>query len=99
MANDSEVFIPDQVQPAAPAAPASAQAPAEIEALIQKHAARTGVDANFLRRQLQTENAFKPTGTSSKGAQGIAQIMPATAQAFIRNFDALQPVAPFRLTL
>ena len=45
-------------------------------AMAQKY----GLDPNIFVRQMAQENRFRPTGTSSAGAEGIAQIMPATAR-------------------
>jgi Transglycosylase SLT domain len=46
---------------------------------IDKAATETGVDRNFFTRLLWRESLFDPNAVSPKGAQGIAQFMPDTA--------------------
>jgi hypothetical protein len=48
-------------------------------AAIDKASAETGVDRNFFTRLLWRESLFDPNAVSPKGAQGIAQFMPDTA--------------------
>ena len=50
--------------------------------MIDAAAAKYHVDPNFLARVLWQENRFRPEGTSTAGAQGIAQFMPATAARY-----------------
>ena len=44
------------------------------------HANRTGIPVNDVLRQINAESAFNPNIVSPKGAQGLMQIMPATAR-------------------
>jgi Transglycosylase SLT domain len=46
---------------------------------IDKASAESGVDRNFFTRLLWRESLFDPNAVSPKGAQGIAQFMPDTA--------------------
>ena len=50
-----------------------------VDALITAAAAREGVGAHLVRQVMQRESAFNPCAVSPKGAQGLMQLMPATA--------------------
>jgi soluble lytic murein transglycosylase-like protein len=54
-------------------------APAELEMMIQNQASKQGVDANLLKAVIKNESNFNPKAVSSVGAQGLMQLMPATA--------------------
>jgi soluble lytic murein transglycosylase-like protein len=47
--------------------------------LIQSAAAKYGLDANVLKGLIKQESGFNPNAGSSAGAQGLTQLMPATA--------------------
>lgn len=47
---------------------------------IERAATDEGLDPHFLARLLWKESLFEPSALSPKGAQGIAQFMPGTAQ-------------------
>ena len=49
------------------------------EAEIQAAAQRNGVDPALLRNLVRAESNFNPNATSGAGAQGLTQLMPATA--------------------
>jgi len=53
---------------------------APFEAAIDEHARSQGVAADLVRAVIQVESAFNPTAVSVKGAMGLMQLMPATAQ-------------------
>ncbi|MGE0863651.1 MAG: lytic transglycosylase domain-containing protein [Vicinamibacterales bacterium] len=53
---------------------------AKYEASISEHSRRMGVSADLVRAVIQVESAFNPTAVSAKGAMGLMQLMPATAQ-------------------
>jgi len=53
---------------------------APFEASISEHARRQGVAADLVRAVIQVESAFNPTAVSNKGAMGLMQLMPTTAQ-------------------
>jgi soluble lytic murein transglycosylase-like protein len=59
-----------------------ALAPRETDKLIAKAARTQSVSADLLRAVVRQESAFRPCAVSEKGAQGLMQLMPATAAAF-----------------
>ena len=61
----------------------------EVESLIGDTAEKQGLSADLLRGVMRQESGFRPCAVSPKGAMGLMQLMPATAEQFgIRNpFD------------
>jgi hypothetical protein len=60
----------------------SAQAKADpdgYDAIINKYAAEFSLDPKLLRAMIVTESGYNPDAVSPKGAQGLMQLMPATA--------------------
>ncbi|MEO8258305.1 MAG: lytic transglycosylase domain-containing protein [Acidobacteriota bacterium] len=54
--------------------------------LILEHARRNDVRNDLVRAVVQVESGFNPLARSPKGAAGLMQLMPATAQRFgVRN--------------
>ncbi|MEJ8571034.1 lytic transglycosylase domain-containing protein [Microbaculum marinum] len=74
-AAQAEESPPDGVETAAPAPPSRA----DICAYIEQAAGDHGLPVSFLTRLIWRESSFRPWVVSPKGAQGIAQFMPATA--------------------
>lgn len=69
------------VQPGlVPAGGAPAGTPASFEPLIEQAAAREQLDPAIVRSVIQHESGFDPSATSPAGAQGLMQLMPATAE-------------------
>lgn len=52
---------------------------ADLDAYFKEAASTYGVDENLLRSIARAESNFNPSATSSAGAMGIMQMMPATA--------------------
>jgi soluble lytic murein transglycosylase-like protein len=63
--------------------------------VADQEAARQQLDPAVLRAVIQQESAFKPCAVSPKGAMGLMQLMPETADRFhvTDPFDAEQNVA------
>lgn len=70
-----------QYEPAALYIPIHTKA-AHYSPLINDIAQETGVNANLLHAMIQVESAYNPSATSSKGAQGLMQLIPSTAERF-----------------
>lgn len=68
---------PASPQPSPQSPPSGA--PMAYQPIINSAAEKTGTDPQTLTRVLGTESNFNPNAVSPKGAQGIAQFMPATA--------------------
>ena len=68
--------------------------PVPFRAEIDRAAVQSGVDARFVEAIIAAESAFDPHAVSKKGAQGLMQLMPATADRFeVRNvWDPLQNI-------
>jgi soluble lytic murein transglycosylase-like protein len=64
------------------------------DAAISDHARQQGVAEDLVRAVIQVESAFNPNAVSHKGAMGLMQLMPATAQELgVRNpFDPEQNI-------
>lgn len=54
----------------------------DYKALAQKMASEFGVDPNIAIKLMATESSNDPNAVSSKGAQGLMQLMPATAAQY-----------------
>lgn len=55
-------------------------APGRLEEIIRSAADRYGIDPNFVRAVIKAESDFNTQARSSKGAQGLMQLMPDTAR-------------------
>jgi soluble lytic murein transglycosylase-like protein len=56
--------------------------PSAYDRLIQQTARAYGVDAALVKAVMHAESAFNPYATSRKGASGLMQLMPATAERY-----------------
>ena len=54
-------------------------ATAELEQLIEQNSKQHGVKGDLIRAVINQESGNRPCAVSSKGAQGLMQLMPATA--------------------
>ena len=54
----------------------------EVDALVGQTATREGVSPDLLRGVMKQESGFRPCAVSSKGAMGLMQLMPETAEQF-----------------
>jgi soluble lytic murein transglycosylase-like protein len=75
--------------------PVSTRRSAPFEGIIEEHSNAHGVDANLVRAVIQAESAFNPRAVSHKGAMGLMQLMPATAQSY-NVLDAFDPAENIR---
>ena len=66
----------------------------EFDSHIQAAAVMHGVAVDLIRAVIQVESEFDPFAVSSKGAQGLMQLMPFTARRFgvFDPFDARQNI-------
>ncbi len=66
----------------------------EIKSLVARVAARTSVSAELIHSVMRQESAFKPCAISARGAMGLMQLMPGTAEELGVNnaFDPEQNV-------
>jgi soluble lytic murein transglycosylase-like protein len=69
-------------QPAQPDPTCDPIAEPELTTLIKDAATREGLQPNLVRAVIQKESAARPCAISPKGAQGLMQLMPATADQF-----------------
>ena len=58
----------------------TAHGPVDFERLVAEAAQRHGLDPALVRAVVGVESGFEPQAVSSKGAQGLMQLMPATAR-------------------
>ena len=79
---------------APPIGPPSQDAVARYDPIIRAAAGRYGVSARLVHAVVATESAYNPSAVSPKGAQGLMQLMPATAKRYgvTDSFDATQNI-------
>jgi soluble lytic murein transglycosylase-like protein len=56
--------------------------PSKYDPIIERYAAKYGVDSTLVRAVIQVESDFNPMCVSNKGARGLMQLMPATAKRY-----------------
>ena len=69
--------------------------PEKIREIVDEGAKQSGLDADLVRAVVRTESAYNPWATSTKGAQGLMQLMPSVQTQFgVTNpYDPKQNVA------
>lgn len=92
VAGDVQAVVSDEVVEEVVAEMAAAPPGQDIEALVVAAARRHGLDPALVRAVVAVESAFQPRAVSPKGAQGLMQLMPATARSLgvVDPFDAGQ---------
>lgn len=61
---------------------ASSLPPEEVDRLVHQAATRSQVDPKLIHAIIQAESDYNPNAVSNKGAMGLMQLIPATAQRF-----------------
>lgn len=70
--------------------PGYARNPAEFEPIINSCSREFGVDSSLVKAVIHAESGYNPNAVSPKGAQGLMQLMPKTAQG-LKVADSLNP--------
>lgn len=87
---------PDEIRRDAPAvaapAPVAVSSASELERMAIAAAERYGLEPSLVLAVIAVESAFQPQAVSHRGAQGLMQLMPATA-AELGVADAFDPAA------
>ncbi len=75
-------------------APSRATVDSPWDQLIDRHASEFGVRSDLVRAVIHVESGFNPRARSNKGAMGLMQLMPATAEELgVRNpYDPAQNI-------
>jgi soluble lytic murein transglycosylase-like protein len=69
--------------------------PAEFDPIINSCAMEFGVDKSLVKAVIHAESGYNPNALSSKGAAGLMQLMPGTAQNLKVN-DSFNPTDNIR---
>ena len=64
--------------------------PTDLAEMVEAAARRHGLDPELVRAVVAVESGFRPNAVSPKGAQGLMQLMPATAKS-LGVKDAFDP--------
>jgi soluble lytic murein transglycosylase-like protein len=89
-ANASPFFEPGFPVTASLLADCDPMPPDQLDGLIQDSAKKEGVSPNLVHAVIEQESAARPCAVSYSGAQGLMQLMPATAEQFEVK-DAFDP--------
>jgi len=68
---------PSQLSPAIPCDPVPQP---ELSKMIDEVSQKSGIDAALVKEVARQESGFRPCAVSSKGAEGLMQLMPATQE-------------------
>lgn len=63
---------------------------ANVDELIETFGEKYGIDSDFIKAIIKQESGFNPKATSKKGAMGLMQLMPKTAES-LGVLDAYNP--------
>jgi soluble lytic murein transglycosylase len=72
--------VPRAAAPIRATRPGPSNARADIDGLIEAHAAANQIRSDLVRAVIQVESGFDPLAISPKGAMGLMQLMPDTAR-------------------
>lgn len=72
-----------------------ARNPEEFEPIINECSLKYGVNKSLVKAVIHAESGYNPTAVSSKGAQGLMQLMPKTAQD-LKVTNSLDPAQNIR---
>lgn len=64
--------------------------PAEFESIIDAHAKQYGIDKSLVKAVIAAESNYNPRAVSKKGASGLMQLMPKTAES-LKVADCFNP--------
>ncbi len=81
-----KIFV-NEIEPVPPSKhvgqrPTLTAPPPEISNLVDKTAGQMQVDPKLVHAVIQVESGYNPRAVSRKGAQGLMQLMPSTAERF-----------------
>jgi len=90
---ETEVEAPAEPAPAAPVAPPVVAAKKAPRELVEAAARKNGLPPNFVHSVVSAESGYKTDAVSPKGAIGLMQLTPATAQTYgVNPYDPSQNV-------
>jgi soluble lytic murein transglycosylase-like protein len=84
------IYMPAESTFMGPTRPAVDMSRDGVEKLVREAAERHNVDPALVRAVIETESNWNPAAYSRKGAAGLMQLIPTTAQRFGAN-DAFNP--------
>jgi soluble lytic murein transglycosylase-like protein len=84
----------ESYEPAPPAPPKEQPKPADLNQIIREVSRRSRLDADFIASVIRAESGGNAQAVSRKGARGLMQLMPATAdQLGVKDsFDAAENI-------
>jgi soluble lytic murein transglycosylase-like protein len=88
----ADEIVEEVVKAAEAAVAASPSSPLDLQALVAETARRHGLAPELVMAVISVESGFEPKAVSPKGAQGLMQLMPATAKE-LGVADPLDPAA------